>query len=86
MYKVNCLIKRSPTVIQRPRLSNPRIHTYQHVHKTIKCKTGFVDTVEIVSYYVGKSIVLFTMMYCGLNYFHYRQQRQDSENDDDNAK
>ena len=41
-----------------------------------------VDPVE-VSYFVGKSIILFTMFYCGLNWAHYREIRKQLEKDDD---
>lgn len=36
------------------------------------------------SYYVGKSIILFTLFYCSMNWFYYRNTRQDFENYEDN--
>lgn len=34
------------------------------------------ETVDTVSYLVGKSIILFTMFYCTLNWAHYRDLRK----------
>lgn len=34
---------------------------------------------EEVSYYVGKSIILFTAFYCSLNWMHYRNLRKKHE-------
>jgi hypothetical protein len=35
-------------------------------------KVSIAD-VEYVSYLIGKSIILFTMFYCSLNWWHYHQ-------------
>ena len=32
-----------------------------------------------VSYFVGKSVILFTMFYSGLNWLHYKKVREDNE-------
>jgi len=37
------------------------------------------DVLTTSSYYVGKSIILFTMFYSGLNYFHYKNLREEAE-------
>lgn len=43
-----------------------------------------VSMVEEVSYYVGKGIMLFTMFYCGMNWYHYREVRKQMEEDEEN--
>ncbi len=42
-----------------------------------------VSEVEVVSYYVGKSIILFTMLYCTMNWWHYKTLRESQEKKDD---
>ena len=42
--------------------------------------------IEESSYYVGKSIILFTMFYCTLNWSFYRDLRKRMEDDDDDKK
>lgn len=37
------------------------------------------DAVVAASYYVGRSVVLFTMFYCSLNWWTYRRARLDAE-------
>lgn len=34
-----------------------------------------------VTYYTGKSIILFTMFYCGMNWTHYRDLRKKDDED-----
>lgn len=34
---------------------------------------------QMASYFVGKGIVLFTMFYCTMNWWHYRRLREDEE-------
>ena len=50
--------------------------------KVITNAINFYDFNE-VSYYVGKSIILFTMFYCGLNWMHYRDLRKKNDRNDD---
>lgn len=38
------------------------------------------------SYIGGKSVILFTMFYCGLNWFHYRNMRITQDQEDDKNK
>jgi hypothetical protein len=40
---------------------------------------------EVGSYYLGKGIILFTMFYCGMNWWHYREMRlkDEEENKDE---
>jgi hypothetical protein len=40
--------------------------------------------IDTVSYFIGKSIILFTLFYCTLNWSYYRRLRKDHE--DDNPK
>lgn len=35
-----------------------------------------------MSYYVGQTIILFTMFYCGLNWWYYRGLRKRMEDDE----
>lgn len=45
--------------------------------------------IETISYFVGKSVILFTMFYCTLNWHYYRTQRKQQEkhdNKDNNKK
>ena len=39
--------------------------------------------VVTASYYIGKSIIMFTMFYCTLNWMHYRSIRKRYEEDDE---
>lgn len=42
------------------------------------------NTLSAEAYYIGKGIILFTMFYCTMNWWHYRQLRKDSEKQDNN--
>lgn len=66
----------------RPIRQTGRPRTYTTVHKpppsrTIVTRMNPVD----IPYYVGKSIILFTMFYCGLNWDHFRNIRKMHEDD-----
>lgn len=37
---------------------------------------------DVGSYYLGKGIVFFTMFYCGMNWWHYREMRIKEEEKD----
>ena len=66
---------RFPTYVSKPTYAN---------HLNVVCKSfDTTDALTTVSYYVGKSIILFTMFYTGLNYFHYKRLREEAEKDDD---
>lgn len=39
-----------------------------------------------VSYFAGKSVILFTMFYTGLNWLHYRELRKREEGDNKKKK
>lgn len=38
-----------------------------------------------MSHYLGEGIILYTMFFCSLNYFMYKQMREDMENDDNDS-
>lgn len=60
------VVKRNVRVVARPRLVKPlRV-------------VSNPDWME-VSYFVGKSVILFTMFYSGLNWLHYKKVREDNE-------
>ena len=40
-------------------------------------------SVEDASYYIGKSIILFTMFYCSMNWVYYRGMRKELEKESD---
>ena len=48
------------------------------VVKPVRAAISTADWME-VSYFVGKSIILFTMFYSGLNWLHYKKVREDNE-------
>lgn len=41
-----------------------------------------LPNVEVMSYFAGKSIILFTMFYCSMNWLHYRNLRKSYEDND----
>jgi hypothetical protein len=51
----------------------------KHTRQNVAVHADFLQDVQNTSYYVGKGIVLFTMFYTGLNYFHYKQLREDMD-------
>lgn len=72
----------------------PRSITLRRPHSVVVKSfenLGNIDT----TYYIGKGIVLYTMIYCTLNWAHYRrirktneqaQGKEDNDNDNDNDK
>jgi hypothetical protein len=61
-----------------------------HIQKrsnSIRAKS-FNDDIVSVSYYIGKGIIVFTLFYTSLNYFHYKRLREEyeEENKDDETK
>lgn len=52
-------------------------------HSTVMRITPSEAGLIQASYVAGKSVILFTMFYCGLNWLHYRNMRimQDQEED-----
>jgi hypothetical protein len=55
----------------------------QYSSRRVLCKYNIHD-LEYASYYVGKSVVLFTMFYCTLNWWHYKQMNDEQEKDEKN--
>lgn len=92
MHKVACITRKPRITNIKPsrRSQNLRLPTYVHKpifknnHSNVVCQSS--DTVEaltVASYYIGKSIILFTMFYSGLNYYNYKRLREEAEKDDD---
>jgi hypothetical protein len=54
-------------------------HKPNKIVRMVKMKSNPLD----VSYYVGKSIILFTLFYCGMNWYHYKELREENEKDDE---
>lgn len=44
------------------------------------------QTLSYESYLIGKSIIIFTMVYCSLNWMHYRKMRKDLEDTEDETE
>jgi hypothetical protein len=72
----------------------PIVHMHniqnENAKRDVKVHISLHD-IDTSSYLIGKSIVLFTMFYCGLNWFHYKQLREEMEeannaNEKDNKK
>lgn len=42
--------------------------------------------IETMTYYVGKSIILFTMFYCGMNWLYYKKLNEEIERDENDRK
>jgi hypothetical protein len=47
-------------------------HNVQHVPKA--------SALESATYIVGQGVIVFTVMYCSLNYMYYKRLREDIEN------
>lgn len=45
-----------------------------------------LNTLANSSYYVSKGIILFTLFYCSMNWWHYRSLREELEDKDDKKK
>ena len=60
----------------------------QKRRNTIERIKSFNNDAVAMSYFIGKGIILFTFFYTSLNYFHYKQLREDYEetNKDDEKK
>ena len=58
--------------------------TYRHRVKPQGVLETLNDfTTSDITYYVGKSVILFTMFYSSLNWLHYRRLRKDMEDKND---
>lgn len=78
--------------IHIPRFNQPKRTVFYNHHfirnnniriPTVKTKSLELDTLNTTTYYIGKSIILFTMFYCTMNWWHYKKIREDSENKKD---
>ena len=71
------------SVLSKPKytyvtLCKPKTHTRP------KAIGGFDwDIINFEAYLLGKGIVTFTMIYCSMNWFMYRQEQKQNENKDD---
>ena len=79
-YKYKMLVVRrlsyfKPNFQKSKLFQKPIVPTRKH----IITKAADLNT---VSYFVGKSIILFTRFYCTLNWAHYRRLRKDLEDKD----
>ena len=79
-YKLPCIINNNNKYNTNPKNYNHIVITYRK--RIVTCATS-MSIVEM-SYYLGKGIILYTMFYCGLNYFMYKQMREEYEKDTDN--
>ena len=86
---MNCLCVRLPrqkNIVVKPSknipIRSPRL-TYQtpkqHGQSVLCNNHPATQMLLETSYYVGKSIMLFTMFYCGMNWYHYRSLNEDSD-------
>lgn len=70
---------RSISVIRRPL---PMVRRLPSVARYPKIKqNALLQDVEVISYFTGKSIILFTMFYCSLNWMYYRNLRKKDDDD-----
>lgn len=69
----------------------PRPYAFQHKNGVVKRVKPVVKPLQVMSptgqlvetsYYIGKSIILFTMFYCTLNWAFYRNLRKQHEEKD----
>ena len=74
-------------ILERQRLSprsskpiiSPRPPRQLIIHRSFDPYS--LQTLEFSSYLMGKSIITFTMLYCGLNYFYYRTMYEEEKED-----
>lgn len=76
-----------PSIVARKlpcnQLQNSRFK--HHVRATFlpEISDSLVNASQWIPYYTGKSIILFTFIYCTLNWAFYRRQRKDMDDNDD---
>jgi len=80
-------------LIYRPvRLHQSKLIKCNHIHKLplLRTKTivrsNFLDTANTITYFVGKGVILFTMFYCTLNWYHYKKLNDEYEKDKKDKK
>lgn len=64
-------VRLPPVVTRPPIILRPPVKNIKHNINITHVPVAALPSVD-VSYFVGKSIILFTMFYCGLNWLHYR--------------
>lgn len=77
-------IKPTRFIVRKPIIAPLRKHV-SLVNLRDKVKISAMSIVD-VSYYVGQSIILFTMFYCTLNWNYYRDLRKKQEQEDEDKK
>ena len=79
-------------MILRTKVSNTIHHIHRKPVPILKrhdvCRTYSDISLVDASYYLGKGIILYTMLYCGLNYFMYKSMYDEYEKskDEDNIE
>lgn len=82
---------RRPTTHSKPSIITPR-HYVTMVSTPRKTKMpptpAMLDwtTLNYEAYIIGKSIMLFTMFYCSMNWVYYRNLQKKQDDDDKNEK
>jgi hypothetical protein len=76
-------------ILERQRLSSkpiisPRPSRQLVIHRSFDPYS--LQTLEFSSYLFGKSIITFTMLYCGLNYFYYRTMYEEEKEDTEDTE
>ncbi len=63
------------------KLNNRVIYNKLSKYNIVKCNVFYQDYEPIIktSHYIGESIILFTIFYSTLNWFHYRNIRKNIE-------
>ena len=84
---MQCILKSTvsrPMCVIRRRQYNIK-PSFKHVHVP---RSSWAETAEVTSYFVGKGIILFTMFYCSMNWWHYKRMREEieKENEKENKK
>jgi hypothetical protein len=89
LRKLNCLnTQRSCVMLNKPVMTRVWLVKKQRVINPPTQAFGIEQIVTIgsvidtTSYLVGKSIILYTMFYCSLNWLHYRRLRKQLEDEE----
>jgi len=77
-HRVGC--SKRPSLVH---ISRPIVWKTNYNSKNVLCQY-YIHDLEYASYYVGKSVILFTMFYCTLNWWHYKQLNDEQEDDKKN--
>lgn len=77
---------RKKPVLQQPTHINRFVMQRRSVIARDALMDGLLRGMSESSYFVGKSIILFTMFYCSMNWWHYKSLRQELEDAKDKEK